>query len=105
MSLIKYPQLYNRQILEKLIDDYGTDNAIAKQIGCYWTTVCRARHRMGMKKPYGGQEKYPVLHDPAALKQLLAECGSYSAVARKIGCGKWTVRDAVAKLRLEERKE
>ena len=53
MSLIKYPQLYNRQNLEKLIDDYGTDRAIA----------------------------------------------------RKIGCGKWTVRDAAAKLRLEERKE
>lgn len=105
MPPIKYPQLHDPVAMAQQMAKYGTDKVIAQKIGCAYGTFRRARRKMGLTKTCGGWIKYPVLHDPAALKQLLTECGSYRAVARKVGCQIGTVWYAVAKLREEERKE
>lgn len=104
-SRIKYPQLHNARTLKKLIHQYGTSTAIARELGCNRRTVITARRAMGMKKGLGAPVKYPILHNPAALKLLLTECGTYAGVARKVGCQIGTVWYAAAKLREEKRKE
>lgn len=102
---IKYPQLHDRCVMAKLIDECGTSKAIAQKIGCKYTAVSTARQRLGMSNPNGAPPKYPQLHDPTALKQLMIECGTYTAVARKIGCDISTVCFAVQGLRRKKRND
>lgn len=97
---ISFPQLRDPLVLIKLMRDFGTDKAIAREVGCATNTVKMYRQRMGWYKreSRGAPVKYPQLHDPVELKRLMDECGTYAEVARKIGCDDSTVCKAVLRM-------
>lgn len=105
-----YPELHERRTMKKLMAVCSTDKEIAREIGCSISAVAWNRRRLGYKKRRGSQVvKYPLLHDPVALKVLMGECGSYTELAQKVGCGLdtalWACRRGGVKLPRTEKEK
>lgn len=86
--------------LAPLVRDYAAGvplDDIASAYGCSRSWVRKKANDAGVRRPRRSVSAHPELADPAALRRLLAEHGSFRQAATAIGTTRRTLREALAR--------
>jgi AraC-like DNA-binding protein len=92
----KYPELDDRDWLEKRYHDHGMTQAqIAAEVGCSRAAVALAMDRLGIEARPNKTPQYPELHDRDWLAQQLASGETPATIAEQLGCHRTSVSAAL----------